>query len=159
MTTCQTETGLWDNPPQFPLMDGRLCPGPCGKCKILFHEAIATGEKQQMSREKIRCGIAGLGDFSAVRIFGTEGNLVIREAPERRILKRTLGKPAFQEIDKADLTAENPEMHAQEESLRDFARAVQERHQPAISGRHGLNALLCFWKQLRKRMKFNEILG
>ncbi len=92
-----------------------------------------------MSRKKIRCGIAGLGHFSAVRIFGTEGNLVIREAPERLIPKRTLGKPVFQEIDKADLIAKIPEMHAQEESLRDFARAV--RHQPGISGRHGLNAL------------------
>jgi len=75
----------------------------------------------------------------AMEIYGTKGDLFITEFPdklEHKIADLTSG---FEPVH--DLTSTIPPTDAEGDSLRDFARAVRERRQPAMSGREGLKSL------------------
>ena len=75
----------------------------------------------------------------AMEIYGTTGNLFITEYPDR--LEHKITNLATDSESVRDITAEIPQTDAEGDSLRDYARAVRERRQPAMSGREGLNSL------------------
>ena len=75
----------------------------------------------------------------AMEIYGTKGDLFITEFPDKLEHKITDLTSGFEPVH--DLTAQIPPTDAEAESLRDFASAVRERRQPAMSGREGLKSL------------------
>lgn len=75
----------------------------------------------------------------AMEIYGTKGDLFITEFPEKLEHKITDLTSGFEPVH--DLTAKIPPSDAEGDSLRDFAAAVRERRQPAMSGREGLKSL------------------
>ena len=75
----------------------------------------------------------------AMEIYGTKGDLFITEFPSKLELKKTDLTSGFEPVH--DLTGTIPETDAEEDSLREFAAAVRECRQPAMSGREGLKSL------------------
>jgi len=75
----------------------------------------------------------------SMEIYGTKGDLFITEYPDRLEHKITDLTSGFEPVH--DVTAKIPATDAEGDSLRDFARAVRERRQPAMSGREGLKSL------------------
>ena len=75
----------------------------------------------------------------SMEIYGTKGDLFITEYPDKLEHKITELPSGFEPVH--DLTGQIPASDAESESLRDFARAVRERRQPAMSGREGLKSL------------------
>ncbi len=75
----------------------------------------------------------------AMEIYGTKGNLFITEFPDKLELKATDLTSGFEPV--CDLTGSIQPTDAEGDSLRDFARAVRERTQPAMSGREGFKTL------------------
>jgi len=75
----------------------------------------------------------------AMEIYGTEGNLVIEEHPDRLIHKETNLNARREPT--INLTGCIPKSDAEKNSLIDFSRAVREQRQPLVNGRNGLEAL------------------
>lgn len=75
----------------------------------------------------------------AMEIYGTKGDLFITEFPDKLEHKITDLTSGFESVH--DLTREIPPTDAESDSLRDFAMAVRERRQPAMSAREGLKSL------------------
>jgi len=75
----------------------------------------------------------------AMEIYGTKGALFITETPDKLEHKITDLTSGFEPVH--DLTAKIPPSDAECDSLREFALAVRERRQPAMSGREGLKSL------------------
>ena len=75
----------------------------------------------------------------AMEIYGTKGDLFITEFPDKLEHKLTNLTSGFEPVQ--DLTKNIPPTDAERDALRDFAQAVSERRQPAMSGREGLKSL------------------
>ncbi|MCE9613910.1 MAG: Gfo/Idh/MocA family oxidoreductase [Lentisphaerae bacterium] len=75
----------------------------------------------------------------ALEIYGTRGDFFITEYPVKLEHKVTDLASGFEPVH--DLTAGIPPSDAEGDALRDFARAVRERRQPAMNGREGLKSL------------------
>ena len=75
----------------------------------------------------------------AMEIYGTKGDLFITEFPDKLEHKITDLTSGFEAVH--DLTEKIPPTDAEGDELRDFAKAVRERRQPAMSGREGLKSL------------------
>jgi UDP-N-acetyl-2-amino-2-deoxyglucuronate dehydrogenase len=86
----------------------------------------------------------------AMEIYGTHGDLFITEFPTKLEHKITDLKSGHEPVH--DLTGSIPASSAEEDSLRDFARAVRERRQPAMNGREGLRSLELIFAAIRATM-------
>jgi len=75
----------------------------------------------------------------AMEIYGTKGDLFITEFPDKLEHKITDLTSGFEPVH--DLTGKIPPSDAEGDSLRDFALAIREHRQPAMSGRQGLESL------------------
>jgi predicted dehydrogenase len=75
----------------------------------------------------------------AMEIYGTKGDLFITEFPDKLEHKITDLTSGFEPVH--NLTEKIPPTDAEGDELRDFANAVRERRQPAMSGREGLKSL------------------
>jgi predicted dehydrogenase len=75
----------------------------------------------------------------AMEIYGTKGDLFITEFPDKLEHKITDLTSGFEPVH--DITLKIPPTDAEGDSLRDFAHAVRERRQPAMSGLEGFKSL------------------
>ena len=75
----------------------------------------------------------------AMEIYGTKGDIFITEFPDKLEHKITDLTSGFEPVH--DLTSKIQPTDAEAEELRDFAAAVREHRQPAMSGREGFKSL------------------
>lgn len=112
-----------------PVLDGLVLTGMFGGVPVTFHSHYVASY------------------WHSWEFYGTDGNLLVSEHPERLQYKKAIRDSGFEPIyDWTDkIAAEPPGFH---EQMRDLAEAVRERRQPIINGRHGLEAIASIYQAL-----------